>query len=60
MQSCSAGERKGAAVCRDLLLRLGRACPQYTDHCFTGDYPTRLLDRAGEIEPQLSLIAEAS
>ena len=36
------------------------ACPQYTDHCFTGDYPTRLLDRAGEIEPQLSLIAEAS
>ena len=21
------------------------ACPQFTDHYFTGDYPTRLLDR---------------
>ena len=20
-------------------------CPQFTDHCFTGDYPTRLVDR---------------
>jgi len=20
-------------------------CPQYTDHCFTGDYPTPLIDR---------------
>ena len=19
--------------------------PQFTDHCFTGDYPTRLVDR---------------
>jgi len=35
--------------------------PQYTDHCFTGDYPTPLTDRNGEIAPrQLSLLAEAS
>ncbi len=33
--------------------------PQYTDHCFTGEYPTRLTDL--ETEPhhrQLSLLAE--
>jgi amidophosphoribosyltransferase len=35
--------------------------PQYTDHCFTGDYPTPLTDRAGDRGPkQLSLLAEAS
>ncbi|MBX3523190.1 MAG: amidophosphoribosyltransferase [Xanthobacteraceae bacterium] len=35
--------------------------PQYTDHCFTGDYPTPLTDKNGEIAPrQLSLLAEAS
>ena len=35
--------------------------PQYTDHCFTGDYPTRLRDREGEPEDrQLSLLAEIS
>ena len=31
------------------------ACPQFTDHYFTGDYPTRLLDREiaeGRNEPQ--------
>jgi amidophosphoribosyltransferase len=38
------------------------ACPQFTDHYFTGDYPTRLLDREiahGRNEPvqrQLSLL----
>ncbi len=33
--------------------------PQFTDHCFTGDYPTRLLDRAGQsIDRQLSLLVE--
>ncbi|MGI9405253.1 MAG: amidophosphoribosyltransferase [Hyphomicrobiaceae bacterium] len=33
--------------------------PQFTDHCFTGDYPTRLRDRE-ESDPQrqLSLLAE--
>jgi amidophosphoribosyltransferase len=37
------------------------ARPQYTDHCFTGDYPTALTDRTGEVAPkQLSLLAEAS
>ncbi|MDZ4791152.1 MAG: amidophosphoribosyltransferase [Hyphomicrobiales bacterium] len=36
-------------------------CPQFTDHCFTGDYPTRLTDREGPaITRQLSLLAEAS
>jgi amidophosphoribosyltransferase len=36
--------------------------PQFTDHCFTGDYPTPLTDRAAH-DPsprQLSLLAEAS
>jgi amidophosphoribosyltransferase len=35
--------------------------PQFTDHCFTGDYPTPLTDQAGqEAGPrQLSLLAEA-
>ncbi|MDP2621826.1 MAG: amidophosphoribosyltransferase [Hyphomicrobiales bacterium] len=33
--------------------------PQFTDHCFTGDYPTPLTDRDGAFEPlQLSLLAE--
>jgi len=35
--------------------------PQFTDHCFTGDYPTPLSDRTQEAPPrQLSLLAEAS
>ena len=35
--------------------------PQFTDHCFTGDYPTPLTDQTGrETSPrQLSLLAEA-
>ena len=39
--------------------------PQFTDHYFTGDYPTRLLDREiaeGRNEPterQLSLLVSA-
>ena len=38
------------------------ARPQFTDHCFTGEYPTPLTDRtAQEATPrQLSLLAEAS
>ena len=32
--------------------------PQYTDHCFTGDYPTRLVDQDGSGVRQLSLLAE--
>ena len=38
------------------------ARPKFTDHCFTGDYPTPLTDQA-QVEPsprQLSLLAEAS
>ncbi|MBN9318272.1 MAG: amidophosphoribosyltransferase [Caulobacterales bacterium 68-7] len=42
------------------------ACPQFTDHYFTGDYPTRLLDREiaegrNELaeQRQLSLLASA-
>jgi amidophosphoribosyltransferase len=36
--------------------------PQFTDHCFTGEYPTALTDRmAQDASPrQLSLLAEAS
>jgi amidophosphoribosyltransferase len=36
--------------------------PQFTDHCFTGDYPTPLTDQSGhDASPrQLSLLAEAS
>ncbi len=34
--------------------------PQFTDHCFTGDYPTHLTDLVGEsTKQQLSLLAEA-
>jgi len=33
--------------------------PQFTDHCFTGDYPTRLVDQDGPAGIQLSLLAEA-
>jgi amidophosphoribosyltransferase len=33
--------------------------PQFTDHCFTGDYPTSLTDLKGaDIKAQLSLLAE--
>lgn len=33
--------------------------PQYTDHCFTGDYPTPLTDLAAEErDHHLSLLAE--
>jgi amidophosphoribosyltransferase len=37
------------------------ALPQFTDHCFTGDYPTPLTDLVGEPTKQtLSMLAEAS
>ena len=33
--------------------------PQFTDHCFTGDYPTLLADETrGEKVQQLSLLSE--
>ncbi|MEQ1576871.1 MAG: amidophosphoribosyltransferase [Hyphomicrobium sp.] len=33
--------------------------PQFTDHCFTGEYPTNLTDQNGSAAPrQLSLLAE--
>ena len=32
--------------------------PQFTDHCFTGDYPTRLVDQENAVVRQLSLLAE--
>jgi amidophosphoribosyltransferase len=36
--------------------------PQFTDHCFTGDYPTPLTDQSAQrtTPRQLSLLAEAS
>ena len=33
--------------------------PQFTDHCFTGDYPTGLTDLAVATPRQLSILAEA-
>jgi amidophosphoribosyltransferase len=35
--------------------------PQFTDHCFTGEYPTALTDHSGQAPSprQLSLLAEA-
>ena len=34
--------------------------PQYSDHCFTGEYPTPLTDQTGDIPSrELSLLAEA-
>jgi amidophosphoribosyltransferase len=41
------------------------ACPQFTDHYFTGEYPTRLLDREiaegrnEHVERQLSFLVDA-
>ena len=33
--------------------------PQFTDHCFTGDYPTDLKDYKDEkIQEQLSLLSD--
>ena len=33
--------------------------PAYTDHCFTGDYPTKLTDKMSKEEVrQLSLLSE--
>jgi len=33
--------------------------PEYTDHCFTGDYPTPLNDYESEkVQEQLSLLSE--
>jgi amidophosphoribosyltransferase len=35
--------------------------PQFTDHCFTGEYPTKLTDLVGEsVKQQISMLAEAS
>ena len=36
--------------------------PQYTDHCFTGQYPTALVDRDRKLAgvPQLSLLTEVA
>ena len=41
-------------------------CPQFTDHYFTGDYPTRLVDQdlaanaeADQQDRQLSLLVSA-
>jgi amidophosphoribosyltransferase len=34
-------------------------CPQYTDHCFTGEYPTPLTDISGETRGAVPILAEA-
>jgi amidophosphoribosyltransferase len=33
--------------------------PQFTDHYFTGEYPTPITDHLGEASKQISLLAEA-
>lgn len=38
--------------------RRDNVMPQYTDHCFTGEYPTELTDLRGDATQQLSLLAE--
>lgn len=35
------------------------SCPQYTDHCFTGDYPTALTDLAVASPRRMAILAEA-
>jgi amidophosphoribosyltransferase len=35
------------------------AMPQFTDHYFTGEYPTPITDHLGEASKQLSILAEA-
>jgi amidophosphoribosyltransferase len=35
------------------------ACPQYTDHCFTGDYPTGLTDLSIAGPKRFAMLAEA-
>src|SRR5919112_629596 len=39
--------------------RRNPAQPQYTDHCFTGDYPTPLTDLAVATPRRLAMLAEA-
>jgi amidophosphoribosyltransferase len=39
--------------------RRNPAQPQYTDHCFTGDYPTPLTDLAVASPRRLAILAEA-
>jgi amidophosphoribosyltransferase len=39
--------------------RRDQAQPQFTDHCFTGDYPTPLTDLAVATPRRLSMLAEA-
>ena len=39
--------------------RRNAAQPQFTDHCFTGDYPTALTDLAVATPRRLALLAEA-
>ncbi|MBE7249257.1 MAG: amidophosphoribosyltransferase, partial [Actinomycetospora chiangmaiensis] len=34
-------------------------CPQYTDHCFTGEYPTGLTDLSIAGPRQMAMLAEA-
>ena len=58
--------RRGAGECDHVGTFLSEARnparPQFTDHCFTGDYPTHLTD-VTEQEPgrrQLSLLAETA
>ncbi len=49
--------RSTASIGRWVKLNRNNLRPQFTDHCFTGDYPTRLVDREGSRPSrQLSLL----
>ena len=45
--SRSTGSTRRSAACRAT-----RCAPQFTDHCFTGDYPTPLTDLSGRSKPE--------
>ena len=48
-----------ASTARSATSGATRAAPQFTDHCFTGDYPTELVDQDGPAHgAQLSFLAE--
>ena len=42
------------------LTERNKISPQFTDHCFSGDYPTELTDKdEGILSSQLSLLSDS-
>ena len=51
--------RSTASIARSATRSAMRVTPQFTDHCFTGDYPTELVDQDGPVySGQLSFLSE--